>query len=220
MCFLAALCWMLAGLAGTVTGFMTSEGRFEQALLAQVRWEALGISPEALRAFAQDTMRYFRGESDRWEPEVSAADGPITISDAFTQHMATVRDGIRTARTLALAGGALGALLIAVAVRKKRFSLAGYELGGLLPLMLAAGLGLWAALDFSSMWGWLHRRFIPDGIFDAAEPVMQLFPGSLFAEYLSPVLTAFGLTALCVLGLPPLLRAGYRYFSQKRSNEC
>ena len=165
-------------------------------------------------------MRYFRGESDRWEPEVSAADGPIPISDAFTRHMATVRDGIRTAWTLALAGAALGALLIAAAVRKKRFSLAGYELGGLLPLMLAAGLGLWAALDFSSMWGWLHRRFIPDGIFDAAEPVMQLFPSSLFAEYLSPVLTAFGLTALCVLGLPPLLRAGYRYFSQKRSNEC
>ena len=37
MCFLAALCWMLAGLAGTVTGFLTSEGRFEQALLAQVQ---------------------------------------------------------------------------------------------------------------------------------------------------------------------------------------
>ena len=211
---------MMAGLAGTIVGFLTSEGRFERALLKQVRWEALGIPQEELRAFARDTMRYFRGETDRWEPEVSAADGPVVISEAFARHMETVRRGVRTARTLAIAGAALGAGLIAPAVRKKRFSLAGYELGGLLPLALAAGLGLWAALDFSSMWGWLHRCFIPDGIFDAAEPVMQLFPGSLFAEYLSPVLTAFGLTALCVLGLPPLLRAGYRYFSQKRSNEC
>ena len=72
--------------------------------------------------------------------------------------------------------------------------------------------------DFSAMWGWLHRTFIPDGIFPAYEPVMLLFPGSLFAEYLPPVLTAFGLTALAVLGLPPLLRAGYRRFPRNRSN--
>ena len=218
LCFAAALCWMMAGLAGTIVGFLTSEGRFERALLKQVRWEALGIPQEELRAFARDTMRYFRGETDRWEPEVSAADGPVVISEAFARHMETVRRGVRTARTLAIAGAALGAGLIAPTVWKKRFSLAGYELGGLLPLALAAGLGLWAALDFSAMWGWLHRTFIPDGIFDAAEPVMRLFPGSLFAEYLPPALTAFGLTAAAVLGLPPLLRTGRRYFSRKRSN--
>ena len=112
----------------------------------------------------------------------------------------------------------MGAALMALAVWKKRFSLAGYELGASLPLMLAAVLGLWAAADFSAMWGWLHLTFIPDGIFPAYEPVMLLFPGSLFAEYLPPVLTAFGLTALAVLGLPPLLRAGYRRFPRNRSN--
>ena len=40
LCLIAALCWMLAGLAGTVVGFLTSEGRFERALLRQVPWEA------------------------------------------------------------------------------------------------------------------------------------------------------------------------------------
>lgn len=218
LCLIAALCWMLAGLAGTVVGFLTSEGRFERALLRQVPWEALGIPQEELRAFAGETMRYFRGETDRWEPAVTAASGPIVISEAFTRHMETVRNGIRTARALAIAGAVLGAALMALAVWKKRFSLAGYELGGSLPLMLAAILGLWAAADFSAMWGWLHRTFIPDGIFPAYEPVMLLFPGSLFAEYLPPVLTAFGLTALAVLGLPPLLRAGYRRFPRNRSN--
>ena len=163
-------------------------------------------------------MRYFRGETDRWEPEVTAASGPIVISEAFTRHMETVRNGIRTARALAIAGAILGTALMALAVWKKRFSLSGYELGASLPLMLAAILGLWAAADFSAMWGWLHRTFIPDGIFPAYEPVMLLFPGSLFAEYLPPVLTAFGLTALAVLVLPPLLRAGYRRFPRNRSN--
>ena len=218
LCLIGALCWMLAGLAGTVVGVLTSEGRFERALLRQVPWEALGIPQEELRAFAGETMRYFRGETDRWEPEVTAASGPIVISEAFTRHMETVRNGIRTARALAIAGAILGTALMALAVWKKRFSLAGYELGASLPLMLAAILGLWAAADFSAMWGWLHRTFIPDGIFPAYEPVMLLFPGSLFAEYLPPVLTAFGLAALAVLGLPPLLRAGYRRFSRNRSN--
>lgn len=114
-------------------------------------------------------MRYFRGESDRWEPEVSAADGPITISDAFTQHMATVRDGIRTARTLALAGGALGALLIAVA-RPKETVFAGWLRAGRASAADAgrragavgrAGFFLHVGLGSTG-------RFIPDGIFDAA----------------------------------------------------
>ena len=113
LCLLGALCWMLAGLAGTVVGFLTSEGRFERALLRQVPWEALGIPQEELRAFAGETMRYFRGETDRWEPEVTAASGPIVISEAFTRHMETVRNGIRTARALAIAGAVLGAALMA-----------------------------------------------------------------------------------------------------------
>ena len=151
LCLIGALCWMLAGLAGTVVGFLTSEGRFERALLRQVPWEALGIPQEELRAFAGETMRYFRGETDRWEPEVTAASGPIVISEAFTRHMETVRNGIRTARALAIAGAVLGAALMALAVWKKRFSPAAYELGGSLPLMLAAILGLWAAADFSAI---------------------------------------------------------------------
>ncbi|MFR5854737.1 MAG: hypothetical protein ACLUE8_10645 [Lachnospiraceae bacterium] len=52
---------------------------------------------------------------------------------------------------------------MALAVWKKRFSLAGYELGASLPLMLAAVLGLWAAADFSSHVGlappYLHPRW-------------------------------------------------------------
>lgn len=221
MCFLAALCWMLAGLAGTVTGFLTSEGRFEQALLAQVRWEALGISPEALRAFAQDTMRYFRGESDRWEP--GSLCGGRAYHDLRCIH-AAYGDGAgrHSYRPDAGAGrrGAGGAAdrrrrpketVFAGWLRAGRASAA--DAGRRAGAVGRAGFFLHVGLGSTG-------RFIPDGIFDAAEPVMQLFPGSLFAEYLSPVLTAFGLTALCVLGLPPLLRAGYRYFSQKRSNEC
>ena len=100
LCLIGALCWRLAGLGGTVVGFLTSEGRFERALLRQVPWEALGIPQEELRAFAGETMRYFRGETDRWEPEVTAASGPIVISEAFTRHMETVRNGIRTARAV------------------------------------------------------------------------------------------------------------------------
>ena len=57
------------------------------------------------------------------------------------------------------------------------------------------------------MWGFLHRTLIPDGIFPAGEPVMLLFPESLFAAYLPRILGLFALFCAVILLLPPAVSA-------------
>ena len=80
--------------------------------------------------------------------------------------------------------------------------------------ILATVLLTWALCMPLHFYGKKQKNKVLSLVFKALPTIMA----AMFAEYLPPVLTAFGLTALAVLGLPPLLRAGYRRFPRNRSN--
>lgn len=178
VCFAAGVLMALAALLGAVTLAATRPAAFEQALLGTVDAPALGMTQEELRAFARETMRYLRGEKSDWLPAL-----PFAVANAFYAHMAEVRIWVKGAPWILLAGAALSLGLLLLGGRQRRACLAG--LGAVLAL-LAAFL-LWAVVDFDSLWMLLHRAFIPGGIFPAGEPVMRLFPLSLFGHYIGPV---------------------------------
>ena len=66
-----------------------------------------------------------------------------------------------------------------------------------------------SSADFASFWRLLHRFFIPGGIFAAHEPVMQLFPLSLFFRYVTPV-------AVSMIGHVAALWTGLCILTKKR----
>lgn len=191
-CFAAGLLLALAALLGAVALAATRPQTFERALLDTVDAPALGMTRGDLSAFAQETMRYLRGEKPDWAPAL-----PFAVPDAFAAHMAEVHIWVRGAPWVLLAGVAVSLGLLMLGGRQRRPCLAG--LGAALALL--AALLLWAAVDFDSLWMLLHRAFIPGGIFPAGEPVMRLFPLSLFWHYIGPVcLWAAGcLAAACGL---------------------
>lgn len=202
----AGLLATLSCLAGIAAFLLTDAGLLEAAAVRRVDWRRLGIAEEELRGFARETSAYLGGGARVWAPQVRWVGGVLTVPESFTAHMANVRRGAAACRIFALAGGGAAALLLLALHRRRGFSLAGYEPGAALPLMCLLGLGLWAALDFNGMWGWLHRAFIPDGIFPADEPVMLLFPEALFADYLPAAAGLLVGAAFCLLALPALCR--------------
>ena len=109
---------------------------------------------------------------------------------------------------------------LATSGRRGGFSTQGYYAGTILPLLLIAGVGLWASLDFGGMWEILHRTLIPDGIFPADELVMQLFPETLFSAYLPPVLLMLVLMLAAVLVLPLILSPVSARIAQSRAESA
>ena len=109
---------------------------------------------------------------------------------------------------------------LATSGRRGGFSTQGYYAGTILPLLLIAGVGLWASLDFGGMWEMLHRTLIPDGIFPADELVMQLFPETLFSAYLPPVLLMLVLMLAAVLVLPLILSPVSARIAQSRAESA
>ncbi len=164
---------------------------FEQAVLNNVDREAVGMSESALTAFARETMDYLNGRTDEWSPET-----PFVITNAFVKHMAEVRlwvDVLKAALPVGVALAAAGILL----GRDRRM----VRLGMLCMLGVIAAVLLWAAADFESLWMVIHVLFIPNGIFAAGEPVMMLFPLSLFFGYVVPVVWRLAVSLAVMLGL-------------------
>jgi hypothetical protein len=183
--------------------------RFETALVENLDYQSLGLSEASVRSFAEETILYLTDEKSAWEPQITIAGIPASsfIPQSFRDHMATVKGWVSSATAVFLAGAAVVVTLLtrAVTVSRKKgggFSAGGYYLGALVPLLLVAGVGLWAWIDFDSMWMLLHKTLIPDGIFSAAETVMKLFPLEAFAAYLPPVVKTFAVFAAGVIILP------------------
>lgn len=192
LCFSAGLMLAILALLGAVALTATRPALFEQALQATVDAPALGMTQEELRAFAGETLRYLRGEQTDWAPAL-----PFAVPEAFSAHMAEVRGWVRGAALWLPLSAALALALLFGGGRQRRACFAG--VGAALALLTA--LLLWAAVDFDSLWMLLHRAFIPGGIFPAGEPVMRLFPLSLFLHYIGPVClwAAGALAAVCGL---------------------
>ena len=205
-CFLAALLLVLLSAIGATAWNATKVSLFQQGIKQNVDLATLGVSESSADDFAVKTIAYLQGTVSTWEPVIVVGDHVMPIPQAFTDHMATVKSAVASAKTLVLAFAAIALLLLGRAVfGGRRFSLGGYYLGAAIPLALLVGVGCWAYFGFDSFWNWLHATFIPDGIFDASAEIMKLFPTGLFLSYLAPVAKLFAICVAVVLLLPLLL---------------
>lgn len=194
LCLIAGSLATLLALTTAAYGLFSSEALFRRAIAASVDPAPLGADDAALSAFAGDTIRYLTGRQEAWQPAILAP------SPAFAGHMAKVRAAVMALPLIMLALLLAGALLVLLG---RPFDKRGWYLGAGLVLALVVVLALWAALDFSGFWHWLHVTFIPDGLFPPNEPMMALFPLSLFGYYLVPAGLLLG-ALLVLVGLCPL----------------
>ncbi len=170
---------------------------------------AVGLDNDSVEPFAVLTLAYLRGHTKEWELYGMLEEPLLPVSGAFMSHMATLRSWFAPVELLLFLGLSIVLLLLPWALygfkrNKDRFSFRGYYTGALVPLVFIVGVGLWGAFDFEGLWNLLHMVLIPDGLFSAAEPIMQLFPVQLFAGYAKPVAVTFGIMAAVVLASPLL----------------
>lgn len=210
-CFIASFLLVLMAAAASVYLNAVDRQLFETTLLENVDYAVLGMDEDSVRSFADETILFLTDAQDSWEPSITVAGFPASrfIPQSFRDHMVTVKGWVSAATSVFLCGAAAVIALLAWALatsgRRGGFSTQGYYAGTIVPLLLIAGVGLWASLDFGGMWEMLHRTFIPDGIFPADELVMRLFPETLFSAYLPPVLLMLVLMLAAVLVLPLIL---------------
>ncbi|HPF86793.1 MAG TPA: DUF1461 domain-containing protein [Candidatus Limiplasma sp.] len=163
------------------------------------------LSQEHAARFAQETIGYLTGRRAAWLTEIAVGDQTVAVPQAFTEHMAQVRQWvILVPYIIPLIIGTVIVLVFvtligAMVLRSRMFSAHGYLLGVLIPLLLAGVCFGWAALDFEGFWKVLHDWLIPGGIFALGEPVMELFPLTLFAQYTGPVALTFAYMLAFVL---------------------
>jgi len=178
LCFLSGLLLAASVLLCAVLLPALSTSRFEKALLSTVDQQALGMSESDLSAFAEETMRYLKHQKMNWQPEV-----PFEVPESFRAHMAEVKGWVTAAPWVIGCGILIGLCFLGIGKWQRRPAL----FGVCALLVLIVCVLVWAAVDFHSFWMVLHRLFIPNGIFAYNEPVMQLFPLSLFFRYVVPV---------------------------------
>ena len=209
-CLIAALLLMLLSLAGAIAYNATRVDLLRQGVNQYVVGQGV-VSQSDADAFVNDTLDYLTGIKTVWEPAVTIANHRVGVPEAFKTHMATVKGWVESAKGVLLAGAAIALLLLGRAMigtkgsKKSPFSIGGYYLGAGIPLAVIAGIGLWGYLNFDGLWAWVHTAIIPDGIFNAGEEIMQLFPVEVFSGYLQPVAVTFGICAAVVLALPLVL---------------
>lgn len=210
-CLIAGLLLIALALGAAVYYNATKVSLLETGIVDNVDLDAVGMDASSAKSFAVSTLAYLQGTVSSWEPVIVIGDHIMPIPDSFKTHMETVKGWVSSAVAVLLAGLGivivlLGRALIGVKGSKKSsFSIGGYYLGAGIPLALILGIGLWGYFSFDSLWSVLHKTLIPDGIFNAGEPIMQLFPVGLFAGYLQPVTITFAILAGVVLVLPLIL---------------
>ena len=225
-CFIASFLLVLMAAAASVYLNAVDRQLFETTLLENVDYAVLGMDEDSVRSFADETILFLTDAQDSWEPSITVAGFPASrfIPQSFRDHMVTVKGWVSAATSVFLCGAAAVIALLAWALatsgRRGGFSTQGYYAGTIVPLLLIAGVGLWASLDFGGMWEMLHRTLIPDGIVPADELVMRLFPETLFSAYLPPVLLMLVLMLAAVLVLPLILSPVSARIAQARAESA
>ena len=225
-CFIASFLLVLMAAAASVYLNAVDRQLFETTLLENVDYAVLGMDEDSVRSFADETILFLTDAQDSWEPSITVAGFPASrfIPQSFRDHMVTVKGWVSAATSVFLCGAAAVIALLAWALatsgRRGGFSTQGYYAGTIVALLLIAGVGLWASLDFGGMWEMLHRTLIPDGIFPADELVMRLFPETLFSAYLPPVLLMLVLMLAAVLVLPLILSPVSARIAQARAESA
>ena len=191
LCFCAGLVLAIVLVITAIAGPATRTGLFVRALTQTVDKARTGVTDEQLAVFGEETMAYLRGEKPDWQPQIPAEG----VAPSFREHMAEVRGWVSALPQLIGGGLVLTALLLWAGGFDRRSLIAGAcTFAGVILAVI-----LWALVDFHSLWMILHRVFIPGGIFPAGEPVMQLFPLSLFFQYITPVAAVLLVETLIVV---------------------
>jgi hypothetical protein len=169
------------------------------------------MSAEDAERFAQETIGYLTGRRAAWLTAITVEGQVTPVPEAFSTHMAEVQRWVKAFRFMLPLMIACVTLLVfltligAAAMRARAFSPRFYYLGAAVPILLAGVVFLWALIDFQSFWEALHNILIPGGIFAADEPVMRLFPVSMFQGYLMPVALTLLYLLAGVVVLPAIL---------------
>lgn len=163
-------------------------------------------TPEALSAFAQDTIDYLVGKVEEWKPTVTVMgfEVPIPISQDFMNHMKDVKNWVGIGQKVFFALLAVCGVLVLrlIASSRCRFSGAGYYLGVILPLAIVGGIIAWAYFDFEGFWMFIHEHFIKGGIFSNGEVVMRIFTTDMFKTFIRPIVTTFAMLLGGIVLLP------------------
>ncbi len=189
---------------------VTDIDRFRDAAdVALVQTEIM--SAEDAERFAQETIGYLTGRRAAWLTAITVEGQVTPVPEDFSAHMEQVQHWVKAFRFMLPLMIACVALLVfltligAAALQSRTFSPRFYYLGAVVPILVAGVVFLWALIDFASFWEVLHNIFIPGGIFAADEPVMRLFPVSMFQGYLLPIGLTFLYLLAGILLLPAVL---------------
>ncbi len=156
------------------------------------------ITADLLSRFAKDTIDYLVDNTQEWKPTLTlmGIEMAIPLSEEFLAHMADVKQWVVFGRQafvglLVVAGFLLLRVLFSSRKGRSGFSGAGYYIGVFLPVVLVLGVVGWAYFDFEGFWSFLHRYFIPNGVFANGEVVMQIFTTDMFKTFMLPIVKTF-----------------------------
>ena len=181
------------------------------------------IAGDDAERFAQETIGYLTGRRAAWLTAFSVSGQAVAVPEAFTLHMAQVQRWTMVFRYMLPLMIAVFAVLVfltllgASAMRARTFAPRSYLLGAVIPVLLAGVVFLWASLDFAGFWKVLHNVLIPGGVFPADEAVMQLFPLTLFEDYLGPIALTFLYCLGAILLTPVVLMMIDRRVRRRRA---
>lgn len=171
--------------------------------------DQMEATADMLSGFAKDTIDYLVDNTQEWKPVITVMGMEVAIpmSEDFVSHMADVKSMVAIGQkafiaALAVAGVLLLRVLFSSRKGRSGFSGAGYYIGVLLPVALVLVVIGWAYFDFEGFWSFLHRYFIPDGVFSNGEVIMQVFTTDMFKAFMFPIVKTFGMLLGGILLLP------------------
>ena len=204
------LCLTVLSMGYAVGVHATDLNRFREAADAALVQTGI-LSQEDTERFAQETIGYLTGRRAAWLSAITVEEQVYPVPETFAEHMEQVQNWVKKFRfMLPLMIACVTALVFltligAAALRSRTFSPRFYYLGAAVPIVVASIVFLWTLVDFAGFWETLHNVLIPGGIFAADEPVMRLFPVSMFQGYMAPIALTFLYLLAAIILLPLIL---------------
>ena len=184
---LAAVCWLLAGIAGLIRWMAGDAGLLQREMLRWAPPAASGLPEEAYAGVARMTADYLTGRTERFQYEwiTPAGETVACFQPHEAAHMADCRGLITLAGRVALGALAAAAACSAAGFRRQgRRAFARGLLRGLAGAgLLAAALVAWALADFDGLFVTFHRvAFSNDGwlLDPRTDLLIRLMPTNFF----------------------------------------
>ena len=224
----SGICLTVALLLSAALGCAFDRAFYSKTYAELAVAEELGTSPEDLMRATDALLGYCRGERDDLHLTITAEGETRQAFNAREiAHMADVRHlaaSAGMARDALLA--AFAALLLAgLAIGKRGLLGALRPLGaGLVAgLLLMAGVGAYAALDFAAFWTRFHLVFFTNDLWlldPATSILIRMVPEALFFRLVMRILLWFGGTMVALIALCVAGGAWHKRRALERKNPC